>query len=92
MEQVILYIQDSGVPAVISPVQAFAEVYGVHAIAVKDVPEGKPFRIMEASDLPAGPQEEWEIDPATLTDGVGGAGNEFPPLPESEEDDDPAAE
>ena len=74
--KVILYIQDSGIPAVIFPAPEFADF--IEAVAFKDVPEGKPFRIMEESDLPEGPQEDWEIDPATLTDGLGGAGSEFP--------------
>lgn len=80
MHKIILYIEDNGLPAVLAPVQAFADIYGIHAIAVKDVPEGKPFRIMDAADLPEGPQETWVIDPAELTDGVGGAGSVLPVL------------
>ncbi|MBX3504405.1 MAG: hypothetical protein KF895_02925 [Parvibaculum sp.] len=83
--KVIIYLQDNGIPAVVVPVQFYVDRYGIHSVAAKDVPAGKPFRIMEASDLPAGPQEEWEIDPATLTDGVGSNGNEFP-LPSDEDE------
>lgn len=76
--KVIIYIQDNGIPAVVVPVQLYVDRYGINAVALKDVPEGKPFRIMDAADLPEGPQEEWVIDPAMLTDGLGGAGSEFP--------------
>lgn len=84
MTQVIVYLDDNGLPAVVNPAEWAQEAHGIHAIAVKDVPQGKPFRIMEASGLPDGPQEEWAIDPATLTDGIGGAGTEFPPLPDDD--------
>ena len=77
---VIIYIQDNGIPAVVVPVQLYVDRYGINAVALKDVPEGKPFRIMDAADLPEGPQETWVIDPAELTDGVGGAGSVLPVL------------
>jgi hypothetical protein len=48
-------------------------------VAVKDVPAGKKFKIVNASELPTDvPQEAWEIDEEDLTDGVGGISNEFP--------------
>ena len=48
------------------------------AIAIKDVPYNKPFKIIDAADLPQDvPQEAWTVDEADLTDGVGGESNEF---------------
>jgi hypothetical protein len=79
MNQVIIYKQDNGVPAVIFPTQESLTMYGIQAIAKKDVPAGKPYKIIDASELPQGvPQEAWEIDDADLTDGIGGESNEFP--------------
>ena len=78
--QVIIYKQDNGIPAVVMPTAEALEQYGIMAIALKDVPAGKPFAIIDATDLPtAVPQEAWIVDEANLTDGVGGPSNEFPP-------------
>lgn len=79
MRQVIIYNQDNGVPAVIVPTEEALARYGIMAIALKDVPAGKPFKIIDASELPQDvPQEAWEVDDADLTDGVGGEHNTFP--------------
>ena len=45
--------------------------------ALRDVPAGKPFKIVQASELPDAPQEAWVVDDADLNDGVGGESNEF---------------
>jgi hypothetical protein len=47
------------------------------AIAIKDVPVGRPFKIVDAADLPDAPQETWVVADADLTDGIGGSSNEF---------------
>ena len=78
MTQVIIYNQDNGIPAVIIPTPEAVARYGIMAIAIKDVPAGKPFKILDASELPDAPQEAWEVDDADLTDGVGGESNTFP--------------
>jgi hypothetical protein len=79
MSKVIIYKQDNGIPAIIVPTQEAIDRYGIMAVAIKDVPAGKPFKIIDASELPQGiPQEAWEIDEAELTDGIGGESNEFP--------------
>ena len=75
---IILYIQDNGTPAVITPSPSALEQYGIEAIALKDVPAGKPFKIIDASELPDAPQEAWVIDETELTDGVGSEANQFP--------------
>jgi hypothetical protein len=78
MGAVIVYNQDTGVPAVVIPTQEALANHTIMAIAIKDVPAGKPFKIIDASALPQDvPQEAWGIDDADLTDGVGGESNEF---------------
>ena len=78
MRQVIVYNQDNGVPAVMVPTEEALSRYGIMAIAMKDVPAGKRFKIIDASELPNAPQEAWEVDDADLTDGVGGEHSTFP--------------
>jgi hypothetical protein len=77
MTQVIIYLQDNGTPAVIMPTQEALDAHGIMAIAIKDVPAGKRFKIINAADLPNTPQETWTVDDADLTDGIGGESNEF---------------
>ena len=77
MTQVIIYNQDNGNVAVMVPTQEALDKYSIQAIAVKDVPAGKPFAIVDASMLPSVAQEAWMVDDADLTDGVGGISNEF---------------
>jgi hypothetical protein len=77
MTQVIIYNQDNGVPAVVAPTQEALDKYGIMAIAIKDVPHGKRFKILNASDLPDTPQETWIIDDSDLNSGIGGQSNEF---------------
>ena len=87
--KVIIYNQDSGmgqkVPAVMVPTDEALLDHTLMEVAIKDVPAGKPFKIVDASELPQDiPQEYWVIDDSELTDGVGGESNEFEPKPESE--------
>jgi hypothetical protein len=77
MTQVIIYNGDNGVPAVVMPTQEALDAHGILAIAIKDVPAGKKFKIIDAADLPTESQETWVIDEADLTDGIGGESNEF---------------
>jgi len=75
----IIYNQDNGVVAVIIPTQEALDVHGLMAIAIKDVPAGKPFKIVDAADIPSDRSERdaWTVDEADLTDGIGGESNEF---------------
>lgn len=41
MDQVIIYNQDTGVPAVVAPTQEALQQHGIMAIAIKDVPGPK---------------------------------------------------
>lgn len=78
MTQVIIYLQDNGVPAVMTPTPEALQLMTIEQVAIKDVPAGKPFAIVDAAILPQGiPQEAWVIDEADLTDGIGGESNEF---------------
>ena len=78
MTQVIVYNQDDGFPAVVTPTPECLQSHTIQEIAVKDVPAGKPFAIVDVSQLPQDiPQEAWVIDEADLTDGIGGESNEF---------------
>jgi len=75
----IIYNQTNGVVAVIIPTQEALNIYGIDAIARKDVPEGKPYKIVDVSFIPAdrSQREAWSIEESKLTDGVGSASNEF---------------
>ena len=77
MTQAIIYNQDNGIPAVVMPTQEALDAHGIIAVAIKDVPAGKPFKIINARDLPNTAQETWVVDDAELTDGIGGLSNEF---------------
>lgn len=71
MAQCVIYLQDNGLPAVCIPTPEALQTMSILEIAVKDVPTGKPFKIVDASDLPDAPQETWIVNEADLTDGVG---------------------
>lgn len=74
----ILYKQDNNVPAVLIPTQEALSCYSIMEIAVKDVPSGKPFKIVDYSVLPQDvPQDAWLIDDVDLDDGIGGESNVF---------------
>lgn len=71
MSQCIIYRQDNGCVAVVFPAPDCGLT--VEQVALKDVPFGKPFKIMSVSDLPqdGSPIEAWVINDADLNDGVG---------------------
>jgi hypothetical protein len=79
MNKRIIYPTDEGGVAVISPSPEAIEEYGIEAIALKDVPAGKPFKIIDTADVPSDRmfREAWEVDTIALTDGVGSESNEF---------------
>jgi len=77
MTQCIIYNQDNGIPAVMTPTPECLETHTIQEIAIKDVPAGKKFKIVDVADLPTEPQETWVVDEADLTDGIGGESNEF---------------
>lgn len=73
MNQRIIYQTDDGGVAVIIPAPEAIELYGIDAIAQKDVPPGKPYKIVDVSDIPAerSQREAWTVSADILTDGVG---------------------
>lgn len=72
MAQVIIYKDDSGRLAVVSPNLNCGLT--VKQIARKDVPVGKSYKIIDASEIPteASLRNAWTVDDAILTDGIGG--------------------
>ena len=74
----IIYKQDSGVLAVITPIlteinPVTGNPFTIEEIAAKDVPTGKKYKIIEDSDLPSNRnfRDAWTVDESDLTDGVG---------------------
>ncbi len=80
MSQVIIYKHADGVLAVVYPTAEALASFGINAIAQKDVPAGKPYKIIDASEIPADrtQRNQWTANDADLTDGVGAVSNEFP--------------
>jgi len=77
MNRIIYKTDDGGVAVIIPTPEALAQ-HGIQAIAVKDVPAGKPFKIIADADLPSrDSREAWTVDEAELVDGIGGQSNEF---------------
>lgn len=78
MTKVIIFKNDEGGVSIIHPTPEALEIYGIEAIAQKDVPEGKPYKIIDASELTDRSQRnQWDVDEADLTDGIGSESNEF---------------
>lgn len=75
----IIYLQDNGVVAVIIPSPECLAQHTIQEIALKDVPAGKPFKIVDASYIPSDRsfREAWTITTEELNDGVGATSNEF---------------
>ena len=66
----IIYQNDDGGVAVLTPADCGLTI---EQIAAKDVPTGKPYKIVDASEIPTDREwrNEWTVDEADLTDGVG---------------------
>jgi hypothetical protein len=52
MNQVIIYIQDNGTVAITRPTEEALATMTIDEIAAKDVPFGKPFKIVDVADIP----------------------------------------
>jgi len=80
MEKRIVYQTDDGGVAIIVPAPECLLERTIEEIALKDVPAGKPFKIIDVEDVLSDRtfRGAWEVDPTTLTDGVGSESNEFP--------------
>ena len=80
MKKVIIYKGDKGNVVEMFPTPDILETKTVEQVAQKDVPFGKPYKIVEQSDLPSDMtfRDAWEVDEDLLTDGVGAESNDFP--------------
>lgn len=69
----IIYQNDHGGVTVLIPPHDDDCHYSLEEIAAKDVPTGKPYAIIDASDVPTDRSERvaWTVDASDLTDGVG---------------------
>ena len=73
MEKVIVFKNDRGGVSIVIPTLDAISLYGIDAIARKDVPFGKPYKIVNIDEIPADRtfRDAWSIDEALLVDGVG---------------------
>ena len=73
MNSRIIYPTDDGGVAVIIPAPEALAMLGIDAIAQKDVPTGKPYKIVDVSEIPTdrSQREAWTVSADILTDGVG---------------------
>jgi hypothetical protein len=80
MTQRIIYQNDDGGVVILIPAEECLATHTIEAIAAKDVPAGKPYKIVDVADVPSDRtfRSAWEVDEASLTDGVGADSNEFP--------------
>lgn len=79
MEKRIIYKNDQGGVSVIVP--WLGSGLTIEQIAAKDVPFGRPYKVVDMAELPQdrAARNLWTVDDAILTDGVGadyGAGSE----------------
>lgn len=74
MNQVIIYRQDNGGVAIVRPTEDALGLLGIVAIANKDVPAGKPYKIILTSEIPVDrtQRDAWTVADTDLTDGIGG--------------------
>ena len=79
MDQRIIYLTDDGDVAVIVPAPECLQNYTIEEIAAKDVPAGKPYKIVLVEDIPSDRtfRNAWTVNEADLTDGVGAESNMF---------------
>jgi len=79
MTQKIVYKNEDGLVVVVSPSNNVLQTYSVYDVAVKDVPAGVPFAIVDAANIPedSSLSQAWTLDESLLVDGVGGESNEF---------------
>lgn len=77
--RVIIYKQENGGLSIILPTEEAVALHGIEAVAVKDVPAGKPYKIIDVAEIPTdrSQRDAWTVDDADLTDGFGGVSNEF---------------
>jgi hypothetical protein len=80
MNQQIIFQNDEGGVVVLIPSPKCLQEHTIEEIAAKDVPAGKPYKIVSVDDIPSDRtfRNAWTVNEADLTDGVGAESNEFP--------------
>jgi hypothetical protein len=80
MNQRIIFQNDEGGISILTPAPECLQSHTIEEIAAKDVPAGKPFKIVSVDDIPSDRtfRDAWMVNEADLTDGVGAESNEFP--------------
>jgi hypothetical protein len=73
MDQLIIYKQDNGNIAVVCPAPEYLNTYGIKKIAARDVPAGKPYKIVDRSFLPQDKDQRklLVMDDSEFNDGFG---------------------
>ena len=69
----IIYTNEDGGVSIVIPTDEALSFMTIEEIALKDVPTGLPFRIVEDSEIPTDRtfRDAWTVDDSILTDGVG---------------------
>ena len=69
----IIYLNDTGFLCIVHPTKSALDHMTIQEIALKDVPTGLAFAIVEDSGIPTDRmfRDAWTIDDSILTDGVG---------------------
>ena len=80
MNQRIIFPNDEGGVSILTPALECLQSHTIEEIAAKDVPAGKPYKIVSVDDIPSDRtfRNAWTVNEADLTDGVGAESNEFP--------------
>jgi hypothetical protein len=53
MTQRIIYPNDDGGVSILIPTEEYLETHTIEELAAKDVPEGKPYKIVATEDIPS---------------------------------------
>lgn len=79
MNQRVIYPTDDGGVSILVPAPECLETRTIQEIAAKDVPAGKPYKIVSVDDIPTDRtfRSAWEVV-IDEPDGVGAESNEFP--------------
>ena len=77
MRKCIIYKEQNGMVSILHP--APNETHTIEEIAVKDVPSGLAYKIVDFSEIPTDRtfRNAWDVDENLLTDGVGGEHSMF---------------
>jgi hypothetical protein len=78
-DKVIIYKNNQGIVSILIPTPEALQIYTIQQIADKDVPNGRPYKIVDAGDIPTDRtfRNAWDIDESELTDGIGSSSNTF---------------